>query len=185
MAEAAEQEVEVHGGEHEHHVHHDGTRFGKFVGLGVALTGVVLAVVSISSHRAHTAAIIYRTETNDIWAEYQAKHERQYIAGAVIKLAPLLSGSDASRQELADAYKKDSDRYSGEMKQLKSQAEGNEKSSENEESRALLLDTSEGFFELGLVLSSLFFLSRRKMFPWLGAVAAIVGAVFGTMGFMA
>ena len=44
------------------------------------------------------------------------------------------------------------------------------------EGRALWLDLSEGFLELGLVLSSLFFLAKRKFFPIFGGIAAALGA---------
>ncbi|HEV7715027.1 MAG TPA: DUF4337 family protein, partial [Steroidobacteraceae bacterium] len=45
------------------------------------------------------------------------------------------------------------------------------------ESRALRLDIGEGFLELGLVLSSLYFLARKKLFPAAGATSAILGLV--------
>jgi hypothetical protein len=41
----------------------------------------------------------------------------------------------------------------------------------------------EGFLELGLVLSSLYFLSKRKFFPIFGGLAAIIGTVLGVAGF--
>ena len=40
---------------------------------------------------------------------------------------------------------------------------------------ALRFDLGEGFLELGLVLSSLYFLGRRPMFPLAGGLAAVVG----------
>ena len=48
-------EVEIHT-EHEH----SNDEFGRRVGVIVGVIGIVLAVVTISSHRAHTAAVIAR-----------------------------------------------------------------------------------------------------------------------------
>jgi hypothetical protein len=47
------------------------------------------------------------------------------------------------------------------------------------------LDIAEGFLELGLVLSSLYFLSKRKFFPVFGITAAVIGAALGVAGFLA
>ena len=44
------------------------------------------------------------------------------------------------------------------------------------------LDVGEGFLELGLVLSSLYFLSKRRLFPHFGAIAALAGIVAGLFG---
>ena len=45
------------------------------------------------------------------------------------------------------------------------------------EMRALYFDFGEGLLEIGLVLSSLYFIARRKLFPKVG----IVGGVFGML----
>ena len=50
--------------------------------------------------------------------------------------------------------------------------------------RAVRLDLGEGFLELGLVMSSLYFLSKRKLFPVIGAIAAVAGTVLGIVGFL-
>ena len=46
---------------------------GKRVGIQAAILAVFLAVVTIASHRAHTTAVIVRTEANDQWSFYQSK----------------------------------------------------------------------------------------------------------------
>jgi hypothetical protein len=45
------------------------------------------------------------------------------------------------------------------------------------EIRALRFDLGEGFLELGLVLTSLYFLAKAKLFPTLGAVSAALGLI--------
>src|ERR1700744_3948954 len=47
------------------------------VGIIVGVVGILLAVVTIASHRAHTDAVIHRTESNDQWSYYQAKKIRE------------------------------------------------------------------------------------------------------------
>jgi Domain of unknown function (DUF4337) len=172
-------EVEIHGG-HEH----SADEFGRRVGVGVGVIGIVLAVVTIGSHRAHTAAVITRTEANDQWAFYQAKKLREHLLDVGAGLGSAL-GSDPSRvQPLVEKFNKDRERYRKEAEEIQKEARAREDETLHEEKRALRLDLGEGFLELGLVLSSLYFLSKRRFFPFLGGVAALIGAALGVWGFL-
>src|ERR1035437_3015906 len=60
-------ELEIHQ-EHEH----EADPMGRKVGVMASVLAVLLAVVTIASHRTHTAAIIHKSGSNDQWAYYQA-----------------------------------------------------------------------------------------------------------------
>ncbi|MBS1860007.1 MAG: DUF4337 family protein, partial [Acidobacteria bacterium] len=60
-------ELEIH---HEHE--HASDPAGKRVGIQAGVLGVFLAVVTIFSHRTHTASIMHKSTANDQWAYYQA-----------------------------------------------------------------------------------------------------------------
>ena len=172
-------EVEIHTG-HEH----SGDEFGRRVGVAVGVIGIVLAVVTIGSHRAHTAAVITRTEANDQWSFYQAKKLREHLVEVGAELAGALS-SDAGRvQGLVDKLHSERTRYAQDADGIQADAKAMESATNREERKALRLDIGEGFLELGLVLSSLYFLSRRRFFPIIGGVAAIVGAALGVSGLL-
>ena len=49
---------------------------------------------------------------------------------------------------------------------------------------ALHFDFGEGLLEIGLVLSSLYFIARRKLFPTVGIVAGVTGAVLAAIGLL-
>ena len=70
------------------------------VGILVGVVGILLSVVTIASHRAHTQAIIHRTEANDAWSYYQAKKIREYTSEVAVSLLQTLA-SDAARTEAA------------------------------------------------------------------------------------
>ena len=178
-------EVELHGAHgHGHGEGHETDPFGRAVGVTVAVIGIVLAVATIAAHRAHTAAIITRTEVNDDWAFYQAKKQREHLLEVGAELAETL-GTDAARvQPMAQKFRTQRERYVHEAEALQEQARERESETRREEGRALRLDLSEGFLELGLVLSSLYFLSKRRFFPLLGVSAALVGAGFTVWGFL-
>ncbi len=173
-------EVEIHTG-HDHAV----DDYGRRVGVTVGVIGIVLAIVTIGSHRAHTAAVITRTEANDQWSFYQAKKLREHLVEVSAELANALTGDPARVQGLIARLGADRTRYSHDAEEIQKDAKAKEAETGHEEARALWLDIGEGFLELGLVLSSLYFLSKRRFFPVIGGIAAIVGAALGVAGFLA
>jgi Domain of unknown function (DUF4337) len=174
-------EVEIHTGHHDH----SGDTFSQTVGVAVGVIGIILAIVTIGSHRAHTAAVIKRTEVNDQWSFYQAKKIRQQVLDVGADLARSLSADETRVQAIVEKYTKQSARYADETKELENKAHEAEVETTREEGRAVRLDIGEGFLELGLVMSSLYFLSKRKFFPVIGFTAAAIGTVLGVMGFLA
>ena len=173
-------EVEIHAGHP-----HEGDELGKKVGVGVGIIGIVLAVVTIASHREHTAAVVLKTEANDQWAYYQAKKIREHQSDVGITLLAALGTDPGRMKQGADTLSAQRDKYAHEAEDLKKIAEGKEAETRSAEARALRFDLGEGFLELGLVLSSLYFLSRKPLFPVIGAVAAVVGSLLGVLGVLA
>ena len=47
--------------------------FGKKIGILASVLAVLLGVVTIVSHRAHTDAVLIKSDANDKWSFYQAK----------------------------------------------------------------------------------------------------------------
>ena len=173
-------EVEIHTG-HDH----SGDSFAQRVGVAVGVIGIILAIVTIGSHRAHTQAVINRTEENDQWSFYQAKKIRQQVLDVGADLARTLTSDERKVQAIVDKYAKQSAHYAEETKDIEKEARASHDQTTREEGRAVRLDIGEGFLELGLVLSSLYFLSKRKFFPVLGITAAVIGTALGVAGFLA
>jgi hypothetical protein len=174
-------EVEIHTGHHDH----SGDKFAQTVGVAVGVIGIILAIVTIGSHRAHNAAVINRTEENDQWSFYQAKKIRQQVLDVGADLARSLSTDEARVQAIVEKFTKQSAHYTEETKEIETEARIKHAETTREEGRAVRLDIGEGFLELGLVMSSLYFLSKRKFFPVIGFTAAAIGTVLGIMGFLA
>jgi len=173
-------EVEIHTG-HDHST----DSFAQRIGVVVGVIGIILAIVTIGSHRAHTQAVIDRTEENDQWSFYQAKKIRQQVLDVGADLARTLTSEESRVQSIVDKYGKQSAHYSEETRDIEREARSKHDATAREEGRAVRLDIAEGFLELGLVLSSLYFLSRRKFFPVIGITAAAIGTVLGALGFLA
>ena|SRR5277367_1913571 len=164
----------------EHAVDPDTRRVGILVGV----VGIFLSVVTIASHRAHTQAVIHRTESNDQWAFYQAKKIRENTSDVALTLLESL-GPDPEKAA-AQAHKLQSarDKYADDAKEIMKEAQAKDLKSEIEENRALRFDIGEGLLELGLVLCSLYFLARRSFFPVFGVIAAISGIALGISGWL-
>ena len=162
-------------------IHHGGEPAAdpgaKRVGLMVGVIGVVLAIVTIVAHREHTKAVIDRTEANDAWAYYQAKKIREHVSAVGAEIVRAV-GSESPRVELAvGKLEEQSKKYIADAEQAKAEADHKDDETKRSERLALRLDLGEGFIELGLVLSSLYFLGRQRMFPLAGGGAALIGAL--------
>src|SRR5215831_7316988 len=101
-------EIEIH---HEHGHGHEGDEFGKTIGVIVGIIGIVLAAITISSHRAHTAAVIYRTEANDQWAFFQSKKISEHAADNTALILSLLSSDRSKVDEAITKLNGTRDRY--------------------------------------------------------------------------
>jgi hypothetical protein len=167
-------EVEIHTA----HNHSD-DEFGRRVGVIVGIIGIILAVVTISAHRAHTAAVIARTEANDQWSFFESKKLRQHLAEIGSALASRLATDPSHVKDLVEKLDGDEKRYSRDSDEIQHEARAKEAESIDAERRALRLDMGEGFLELGLVLSSLYFLSKKRLFPIFGGIAAVIGMALG------
>ena len=174
-------EVEIHASEE-----HAGDAFTKGVSVMVGVIGIVLAFVTIASHRAHTAAVIHRTEANDQWSFYEAKKEREHLMDVASGLLGVVQVAQADKaQTLGVQYGKERDRYAVEALQIQQEAKAREAESLREEARGLRLDLGEGLLELGLVLTSLYFLARNRLFPVIGILAAVGGTIVAATNFLA
>ncbi len=154
------------------------------VGIMVGVVGILLAVVTIASHRAHTGAVIHRTKANDQWSYYQAKKIREATTDIAITLLQTLPSDAAKTGDALAKLASERDKYQNDEKGIKSQADAEDEQSELEEKRALRYDFGEGLLELGLVLCSLYFLARKSFFPIFGLLAAVAGTALGIAGFL-
>lgn len=168
-----------------HTEHHAADPMGQRVGILAAVLAVALAIVTIASHRTHTAAIIHKSSANDAWAHYQAtrmKYHNLELGQSLVKVFGSKSAAaDQMLSDDADQMKK----YDGQAKEIQAQAENNEREAGTAENRALRYDLGEGLLEIGLVVSSMYFISRKGMFPVMGVIAGIAGIIIAATGLAA
>ncbi len=159
-----------------------GDHRARRVGLLAALVAACLAAVTISSHRAHTAAIIAKTEASDQWAFYQAKKLREANAALGRELGTLIPARPEGSDRLLSEYRSNEVRYEHEAHEIQEKAESSEKDARRQEARALRFDIGEGMLELSLVLCSLYFISKRGIFPVIAMMAGGLGIAIAAAG---
>ena len=154
------------------------------VGILVGVVGILLSVVTIASHRAHTEAVIHRTESNDQWSYYQAKKIRENNQEVALSLLPAITADPSKIEAISHKLETARAKYAGDAEKIQEEARARDEETKLSERRALRFDIGEGFLELGLVLCSLYFLARKIFFPIFGILASIFGAVMGVLGYL-
>ena len=172
-------ELEIHT-ETGHHVDPVGQR----VGVLAALLAVVLAIVTIASHRTHTAAIMHKSTANDAWSHYQASRVKYHNLELGENLLEVIEAKGASADAMRADYASQKKKYEAQSKQIQGEAQSLDGMAESDEGRALRYDVGEGLLEIGLVLSSMFFISKRMMFPAMGLLAGIAGSAIAITGLL-
>jgi hypothetical protein len=173
-------ELEIH-----HESEHAIDAIGQSVGILAAVLAVLLAVVSIASHRTHTAAIIHKASANDAWQHYQSTRVKYHNLELGENLLAVMGAKNQAADKMLADYRVQKKKYEKQQGEISAEAQKAQDESEKDEHRALRYDLGEGMLEIALVLSSLFFISRKKMFPVLGLIAGITGSVFAATGLLA
>ena len=172
-------ELEIH-----HESEHAIDPTGQSVGILAAVLAVLLAIVTIASHRTHTAAIIHKANANDAWQHYQSTRVKYHNLELGENLLSVIGTQNEAADKMLADYKSQKTKYERQQTEISEEATKAQEEAERDEHRALRYDLGEGLLEIALVLSSLFFISRKKMFPALGVIAGLGGVVIAATGLL-
>jgi hypothetical protein len=161
---------------------HQVDAMGQRVGVLAAILAVVLAIVTIASHRTHTNAIMHKSTANDDWAHYQASRVKYHNLELGENLLTVLDAKGPAADALRADYASQKKRYEKQAKDIQNDAQKQDSAAESDEDRGLRYDFGEGLLEIGLVLTSMFFISKRTMFPLMGLIAGIAGSIIAFTG---
>src|SRR3954452_4177840 len=105
-----------------HHEVHAADPAGKRVGIQAAILAVLLAIVTIASHRTHTAAIISKSKSNDQWAYYQATRIKLHSTELGQNLINLSGLKGEAAEKVLNKYEGDKKKYEDQSKELQEKA---------------------------------------------------------------
>ena len=165
-----------------HHEIEGGDALGKKVGVLAAVLAVLLGVVTIVSHRAHTDAVLFKSDAIDKWSFYQAKRIKFHNLVLGIDLINSLGSHTPETAAMLGRYEKEKQRYTRDSDAAQTDAKQMGEKADHAEKQALRFDFGEGLLEIGMVLSSLYFIARSKLFPVVGVISALVGLALAVSG---
>jgi len=172
-------ELEIH-----HENAHGSDPSGQRIGILAAILAVFLALVTIASHRTHTDGIVLKTEANDQWQYYQSQRIKYHNLELGEDLIMLLGAKSDAVEKALRKYQAEKERYKQEGERIREEARVKEQEARHAERQAMRFDFGEGLLEIGLVLTSLYFISRKNFFPLFGLVAGIGGIVIAATGLL-
>ncbi len=173
-------ELEIH---HEHEETPD--EFGRMIGVAASIIAVFLAVVTIVSHRSHTDAVLMKSEANDKWSFYQSKRIKFHNLELGEDLVKVLGPNSPEAPKMLEKYAAEKTRYDKDSATAQEAAKEQDKEAAGVEAKALRYDFGEGLLEIGLVLTSLYFISKSKLFPVMGGISALLGIAIAASGYFA
>jgi hypothetical protein len=128
--------------------------------------------------------VVERTEANDQWSFYQSKRIKFHSLELGIDMLGLLGKDKAGVAEAVTRYEADKKKEEKDGKEIQAEAKAKEDETRHTEDKALRYDIGEGMLEIGVVLSSLFFIAHRKIFPVMALVFGLGGIVTAFTGLL-
>ena len=154
------------------------------ISVTMAMLAVLVAVVTLLGHRAHTEEVVLQAKASDQWAYYQAKNIRRHEDEIFSDLASVETTTDAATlAKLREKYSSEAARYKDDQKGIEDKAREMEAEVGTERNRADRYDLAEVFLEVGLVITSITLLSGRRFFWMLGMLLGVTGIVLAGTGF--
>lgn len=178
---------------HEHHEHaehaaHEHDPFISRVSVTIAVLAVITAVTgslevteSGAAITAASRAVLQQDQATDSWNAYQAASIKKHLFGLAAQEMPARSG-DLGPQ--AAKYTADQDRYQEAAKKAEEGREHATEESESHERRHHRLTLAATLLQIGIAISTVAIITRRRAF-WYGALAlGAVGALTSASAFL-
>jgi hypothetical protein len=154
------------------------------VSLIIAILAVMVAMVTVLGHRAHTHAVLEQTRAADQWNEYQARKlrvQQTQIANDLLSLQP--SNDPAATQAKLATYKAEITKWQAELEQDMEKARELETQVDHEERLAARFDLGEALLQIAVVLASITLLTRHQRYVFAALMLAAAGVVVAGSAF--
>jgi len=155
------------------------------VSFTMSVLAVLVAMVTVLAHRAHTHSVLAQVRATDSWAEYQAVNTRRHTYEVFDQYIEASNPKDsAAAGKAGDRFRQQAQQYDDRRQQLRQQAESLETEVQQEESRADRFDFGEALLEMGLVITSITLMTRRRSFWYFGSAVAVAGVAIALTGLL-
>ncbi len=153
------------------------------VSLGIAILAVLVAMVTVLSHRSHTEAVLMQARSSDMWNEFQAKKIRSESLGSTIDLLDLQpSANVAATAKKREEYVSHIEHWKDDLSEEQKQAREFEHEVDVAEHKAARFDLGEALLQIAVVLSSITLLTRSSVYYAIGMVLGAIGILCAASG---
>jgi Domain of unknown function (DUF4337) len=168
----------------EHH-HGEESPFLVPVSVTISVLAVLVAGVTLLSHRSHTEELLRQSQAASKWTQYQGKSIRQYQTEITSDNLSVEALRDTEKGEaLGKKYEGQVEHYKADKEDVTKEARDLEAERDLAGHRADRFDGGEALLEVGLVICSLTLLTKKRFF-WLGGmIVAAGGVVMALTGFL-
>ena len=153
-------------------------------GLLVGVVGILLSVVTIASHRAHTEAVIHRTESNDAWAYYQAKKIREYTSEVTVSLLQTLAPDPAKAEASVQKLNAARDKYASDAEKIREDANAQRRRDQEGRAPRAAFRHRRGISGIGPGALLPVLPRANGFFPIFGIISAVAGTAMGIWGYL-
>ena len=169
----------------EHHHDHGDNPLVVPVSLTISILAVLVAVVTLMGHRAHTEELSRETQAASRWTQYQAKSIRQHEAENTSDVVNLVADLNKEKGEaLRNKYEKQLEHYAADKEDVSEQAKELEAERDLAARKADRFDGAEALLEIGLVICSITLLAKKKGFWFAGMAIGAAGVVLALSGLL-
>jgi hypothetical protein len=155
------------------------------VSLLIAILAVLVAMVTVLGHRAHSETMLQQTRAADQWNQYQSRKLRVQQTQIASDLLSLQSSSDAAAvQAKLATYKTQIAKWQPEVNRSAEAARNLESDVELAERRASRFDLGEALLQIAIVLTSITLLTRQHRYAIAGTLLALAGVVIALTAFL-
>jgi hypothetical protein len=169
--------------EHAEHGAHDSTM--RSVALTMTVLAVLVAITTVLGHRTHTEAVLNQAKASDTWNEYQAKKIRAYDSSLISDMLGVVAVADQNgARKMAKGLADHQEKWAEDLKEEMKEAQALENEVKLDEHKAKFFDLGEALLEIGLVITSVTLLTRRRAYWYFGmafSLGGIVSAVFALL----
>jgi hypothetical protein len=154
---------------HEHAEHAEHNPSLKPVTLTMSVLAVLVATVTLLSHRAHTEEGLKQTKANDAWSYYNTKTGRvaSYEANEIMLSAVTTKNQESSDSALK-SYKEKLDKWNKDLPEQMEKAKTLDEEAEVVGRRADRFDLGEVLLEIALIMTSITLLTGHRGFVLTG-----------------
>ena len=155
------------------------------ISLAISILAVLVAMVTVLSHRSHTEAVLLQSRANDSWEEYQSRKLRTENLQVTVDLLNLQPTNDAAAtKKKTDDYNAKIAKWTAQLEDDQKKAKGLEDEVETAEARASKFDLGEALLQISVVLSSITLFTKKNGYYFFGLAVGAIGIAVTVLGLL-